>query len=202
MRKKTDHKHLFPIINAMVDKAVEDVEEEGEKVSCQKGCDHCCHLLVEVAWEEAYELVEWVNDQDDVVKNEVLEKISKAASEAKRVFSKREDTKIFMEPLDDDIEIPDEVYDDYFYGKKRPCPFLLDGCCRAYEARPTACRLHLVTSDPDICSAEVTDESEFDYPDRFEELREECAPVISAIERKGVWGQLAVMVDSVVKETE
>ena len=197
MRK---HQHLFPIIDAVIEQAVEDVEEGGDKVACLHGCDHCCHLLVEISWEEANELVYWLEDQTPEKKEEIVQRVLSASTEAKELFSQNEGSKKFMEPCDDGSEIPDDTYDAYFYDKKRPCPFLESGSCVAYDSRPTPCRLHLVTSDPALCSADVVDSDEYDIQDRFEEMKEEAGPIITALEKDGRWGQMAIMVEAVLKE--
>jgi Fe-S-cluster containining protein len=60
--------------------------------------------------------------------------------------------------------------------------------CAAYEHRPTPCRLHLVTSDPQLCSAEVEHDDEYEILDRIEQLKDDSGPVIYALERDGRWG--------------
>ena len=49
---------MFSIVDAMVENAIADVKEEGAGVSCAKGCSYCCHLLVEISWEEARKIAE------------------------------------------------------------------------------------------------------------------------------------------------
>ena len=64
MTYKTVNQHIFPIIEVMMDKAMAEVEAEGEKISCAKGCNHCCYMLVEITWEEAIEYVNWLSAQE------------------------------------------------------------------------------------------------------------------------------------------
>ena len=198
--KKTTHKHLFPIINAMVDHAIAEVEEGGETVSCKAGCTHCCHLLIEISAEEAYELVEWTTQQLPPKRDAIIERVQAAAASTREVFNRREESRKFSEPLSESIEIPDDAFDEYFYEKKRPCPFLENDHCIAYESRPTPCRLHLVTSDPNLCSKDVGDEDDYEVPEEFETLREAATPVIEAVELDGRWAQFAIMVEAIMKE--
>ena len=199
--KDTKHKHLFPIINAMIDHAIAEVEEGGQEVTCRAGCTHCCHLLIEISAEEAAELVEWTSMQPLAEQQAVIKRVQAAAESAREVFNRRGETQKFSEPIREQLEIHDAAFDEYFYEKKRPCPFLGEGGrCVAYESRPTPCRLHLVTSDPALCSKDVGDEDDYEVPEEFETLREAVAPVIEAVELDGRWAQLAIMVEAIMKE--
>lgn len=198
---KADHTHLFPIIDAMVDRTIEAVEESGkDKITCKEGCSHCCHLIVEISWEEATQLSNWMEAQPEGIKERVWERVISAAEGAREVFSRSSETKSFMEPTESEEEIPDDVFDTYFYEKNRPCPFLELGKCVAYEARPTPCRLHLVTSPAEHCSRESGESKCFEVPDEVDELSEDASPVIEALQSDGRWGQMAIMVEAVMKE--
>ncbi len=195
---KNKHKNLFPIVDAMIDSAVEDIED---KITCFKGCSHCCHLLVEVSWEEAEMLVEFIKTQAKEKQVEYISKNKEAAVYAREIFSKRRTSHVFMKPTKEEFSIPEAVYDDYFDSENRPCPFLAnEGICSAYEYRPTSCRLHMVTSDPKFCSRESFESDDFCVPDRIDELKEEAAPVICSVEFDGRWGQMAIMVEAVLKQ--
>ena len=200
---KRKHQHLFPIIDQMINIAVDDVEEEGLQVTCKPGCTHCCHLLVEVAWEEAVELAKWIMAQPLDRQIHFKKKISDSAVGAREIFQRKEETHKYLKPTHLDMDIPDDVFDIYFYEKVRPCPMLEDDRCVAYESRPTACRLHMVTSDPALCAREAEEEDEdYDIPDRFDELKNETEPVIQSCELDGRWGQLAILVEAALEELE
>lgn len=194
------HQHLFPIINHMIDEAVEDIREDGEDITCTRGCDHCCHLLVESSWEEARELAIWLANQPARKKTAVYKRLKASAEDARELFKRRKSTKKFMEPYRGEASITDEAYDEYFYERKRPCPFLEKSGCVAYESRPTPCRLHMVTSDPYYCRFDVDNEEGYDYPDSFDELKDNAAHPIGAVEKDGRWGHLAIMVEAVINE--
>lgn len=199
--KLRNQEHLFPIIDSMIDNAVEELSEEGEQISCKAGCDHCCHLLVEVSWAEAYELAAWIEQresEDD--KAYFLNSVATMAAEAREVFSRKKSGRRFMKPLHSDDDMKDWMYDVWFYEKKRPCPFLKEGLCAAYEVRPSPCRLHLVTSDPELCRYDTASEDDTDVPESIEEIKEELGPIITAINGEGSWGHIAIMVEAVLKE--
>ena len=79
-------RHTFTIIDNMVDEAIEEAQEAGDTVTCKKGCAHCCHLLVEVSWEEARELASWLVALEPEKQSYFKEKVFKAAQSAKNVF--------------------------------------------------------------------------------------------------------------------
>lgn len=199
---KTLHQHLFPIIDAMVDHASKEVANDGKSISCKPGCTHCCHLLIEVSWEEACELAEWVLSQDEENKELYLQRINSNAEEAKEFFRKYKGYEDLSGPITDDRELADTIYDDYFYGKSRPCPMLVDNLCTAYEQRPTSCRLHLVASDPKLCAADCGDDDEYDIPDEIEELKEHASHVLEAVEKDGRWGHFGIVLQSAIKEKQ
>ncbi len=198
----TLHKHVFSVLDAMASEAVQDLEEEGARVSCRKGCCFCCHLLVEVSWEEARELAEWVQALPQPRRSRMIDRISAASSSARALLEKRSRTRKFAQPYKGDGSLPEYIYDEYFYEQRRPCPFLDFGQCSAYSRRPTVCRLHLVTSPPELCSWEVQSEKEYQIPERVEQLKRETAPILRAADRDGRWGILAIMVEAVLKEAE
>ena len=198
--KSRNQQHLFPIIDAMIDNAIEEASENGETITCKPGCDHCCHLLVEISWSEAYELAQWiVNLPTKEEQEKFYMSVASTAIEAREVFSRKKSGRRFMQPLYSEDDMPDWMYDAWFYEKKRPCPFLVDGLCAAYEVRPSPCRLHLVSSDPDLCRYDVEDDTDYEVPDSLEEVKEELGPVITAINGEGAWGQMAIMVEAVLK---
>lgn len=200
---RTNNKHVYPIIDIMIDKAVDDVRESGEKISCKKGCDHCCHLLVEVAWDEALELAYWIKDQPEPNQSEFVNKVRHNAAEARAVFSQHPAGKRYCQPVTDLEDIPAELFDDYFYNKRRPCPFLQDKSCLVYAYRPSPCRMHLVVSDPVFCSADPQmQDKEIETPELVEEVAEEIEPVLVATSEDPRWGQMGIMVEAALQSIE
>ncbi|MEZ4754566.1 MAG: hypothetical protein R3A13_09720 [Bdellovibrionota bacterium] len=118
--KVSPHKHLFPIIDAMVDQAITDVENDGQKISCRAGCTHCCYLLIEISKEEAVELAEWTSQQLPAKSQQIIARVVEAATNAKELFSRRKESEQFTKPQIQREDIPDVVFDEYFYETKRP----------------------------------------------------------------------------------
>jgi Fe-S-cluster containining protein len=192
---------LFPIVDELVDSAVHEFRKTGGAISCKKGCNHCCHLLIEISWEEAVELAIWLSRQTPSYQKSFLTRLAANVDAAREFFRSRRSRRArnFAEVVQGPNELPDSTYDDYFYkSAPRPCPFLVNGICSAYEARPTPCRLHLVSTDPKFCSAEEPDPAEYDVPQELESVKEDLGPVISALERDGRWGHFGIVLQEVL----
>jgi uncharacterized protein len=199
--KSRNYNHLLHTIDVMVDSAVADIKKEGEKISCAKGCSYCCYLLVEISWEEATILAEWLNAQHPKIKQELIQNIHHNAQTARDIFARYKSAQKYMKPYRGDMKLSESVYDRYFYKNNIPCPFLYENACAAYEARPTPCRLHMVTSDSKLCSREVPEETPgYHVPEQIETLRDEVVPITSAFYQDGRWGQLGIMVEAALQE--
>ena len=201
MKKLRPHQHLYPIINIMVESTVEAIEADDKTISCQKGCDHCCHLLVEISWEEARELAYWLVEQPKATQKQVLKNIKENVDAADTVFNRRKNwTRYNKANPSDTPDYPDALCDHYFYKENIPCPFLKEGGCQAYVARPTVCRFHMVTSPATLCQRTVRDNDDYEVPDEIDTLSEEVAPIHRDLCEKDRWGHLGTMVATVLKE--
>jgi hypothetical protein len=111
-----------------VDEVLEtSIAGRGVKVACERGCNYCCHLRVEVQPVEAFALAAWLRRTAAGARlHEVIAKL-RANVEKSRALGAE--------------------------GRKRTtlaCALLGDdGTCTAYEARPAQCRRYHSTSvDP------------------------------------------------------
>lgn len=109
-------------------RVAEVVRRSGAKVSCKKGCIHCCALMCSITAPEAEYL-------------------------AKEICA-REDWYKWITKLGDHAHLIQDVMDQGEWFRKRVlCPLLGDDdLCAFYDARPAACRYHIVVSDPELCS--------------------------------------------------
>ncbi len=199
--KNSSNKDLYSVIDQMIDNAVDELAADNMCISCKKGCAHCCHLLIEVSWEEALELAQWVKQLPVQKRQQYIERIQANAADARNLFSQTKRGRRFMNPVEGDYKIPDKLFNDYFYQARRPCPFLVDNVCSAYDHRPSPCRLHLVTSPAKYCSADSEDyDDKVDVPDAFEGVRDDIGPVISHLHRDPRWGHFGIMVEAALQE--
>ena len=115
-------------------------DENGTVPSCKKGCCHCCqhHILMDRA--EAHVLMQFVrrelsSDQINDLRHRTHQWHALDQSSPGRTPSAT-------------IQAPVDLSD-----YTRCCPLLVNGACIAYSARPVVCRVHLVSSDPQLCRA-------------------------------------------------
>jgi len=197
MKEERYQKYLYPLLDRFMNDAIHELDEAETPISCRKGCSHCCYLLIEVDWYEAMILAKWVMEQDEAKRTPLIKSIRANAKEARALFSKAKVGKTFMQPTDKDADIPDALFNDYFFKKRRPCPFLEEGACTVYSHRPSPCRLHVVTSPSEYCSADPEyAEKEIDVPESVEAIAEEIGPVMVRLDQDGRWGHLGIMVEA------
>lgn len=196
------HQHVFPVLDALIAKALDELSETNTEITCEKGCNHCCYLLVEISMEEAQTLVAWLAQQPAEIRKKLIGKIQKNAKDARKLFANSEHNKAHVGAVDITSEINEDCFNEYFYGKRRPCPFNENRSCLAYDVRPSACRLHMVSSDPLLCRHDIEDSEDYEVPDRIEELRDEFAPINTAVAKDGRWGHLGILVEIALKEAE
>jgi Fe-S-cluster containining protein len=96
-------------INQLLAQASQHLQDAGAGIACRVGCNFCCHLQVRVLPHEAIALFRYLKSQ-------------MPAATAQRVRAK----------IDDYTALPSPPL-------RRPCAFLIDGECSAYEVRPSAC---------------------------------------------------------------
>ena len=101
--------------------------------ACRSGCDHCCHIPVTISSTEA----------------QLLSQASgrKAVRPARAVRADQCSTA-------EGLQAAEAVLRDV---ARSPCPFLADGRCSVYAARPAACRLLLNMDDDDLLCRLVDD---------------------------------------------
>lgn len=95
--------------------------------ACSSGCSHCCHIPVTITRVEADLLARAAG--------------RKASTPAQLVdLAEQTDPQSALQALDDQLRS----------AAPGPCPFLSDGRCSVYDARPLACRVLLNLDDDDL----------------------------------------------------
>jgi Fe-S-cluster containining protein len=115
-------KQLYHIVDSLNSSLLERAGKDGHPADCKMGCSYCCHQTVLATPYELFFLAELVKTK---FKGDALETIK---TRAKNKMDKT--SKLSMERL---------------LKYKEPCPLLhpTEGFCRAYQARPMACRIYL-----------------------------------------------------------
>lgn len=113
-------------IHQMVDAEME--QEKSIPISCTKGCNHCCHMEVEITSDEALILKGILADGFAIDRDRFIRQSQR--------------------PLQD------ETWRRRHFHPENRCIFLAaDGACSVYEARPVMCRRHTVTSPAVHCQS-------------------------------------------------
>jgi len=195
------NKHLFPLIDQLIEEASEDLAKQGTPVTCRDGCAYCCHLLIEITWEEAMELAHWILDQPDEIKQKFIKNVKDNAAKARKLFLRNKKTAFVAEPIKDKKTIPAKIFDVYFYKLQEPCPMLDNNRCGAYEHRPIPCRMHVATSPNILCSYLINhDEIEEEIPKEIEDIQDDVGDVISHLHKDERWGHFGIMVEAALNE--
>lgn len=106
--------------------------------SCRKGCSSCCYALVHTTLPEAMAVAE-----------EIFTNATHAKLRPTLAGLLRDQLKVAAEGVRRGVK-------DYYFKARVPCVFLKHGACSIYASRPSACRLHYVISEPELCSPAVT----------------------------------------------
>lgn len=118
-------KQLYLIVDQLIESFLKRTETEGNPSDCKKGCAYCCHQTVLVA---PYEMLFLADFLQKKFMQAPLDAIRQKARDKSQNTSN-----LGLETL---------------LKYKGPCPLLhpTEGYCRAYQARPMACRIYLSSS--------------------------------------------------------
>lgn len=142
---------LLPLIqgfaDAVVGSAIKEVEAEGEKISCKKGCGACCRQLVPIAEAEARRLHALVEHLPEPQQRKIRARFADARRrlEGSGLLEKLQHSDGWSEGEGRAIGLE-------YFGQGIPCPFLEEESCSIYADRPVACREYLVTSPAENCA--------------------------------------------------
>lgn len=113
----------YESIDGLIDSFRNRCEREGMKVDCRKGCNYCCSQAVLASTHEILVIDRFLKDRLD---EPALEGIRLRCAE-KHTATRDMTAMQFLHYL-------------------HPCPFLSEGGCLIYPARPMACRCYLSSS--------------------------------------------------------
>lgn len=114
---------MYEAIDNLIDSLTEFASNQGQNISCKKGCEWCCHQPVfaldyELEYLSNYLAMNFTSAQQEEIKTLAIKKQKK------------------LQPLEGNDLL----------NAKHACPLLKDGACIAYSARPMACRIYLSTN--------------------------------------------------------
>ena len=126
-------RRLYQAVDGLLDSFRNRSAAEGKPVACRRGCHWCCHQAVFSGTHETHFIREYVKDLFSAGEQEELHRRS------------REKSALTLQKTVKEL-----------YLVRKACPFLDQGYCRIYEARPMACRIYL-SSSVESCRKEHQD---------------------------------------------
>ncbi|WP_421999800.1 YkgJ family cysteine cluster protein [Reyranella sp.] len=131
---------ILPALQGLVN-AVVAAAEQGQAISCRKGCGACCRQLVPVSRTEGERLLELVRALPPRRREALAGRF--AAAEAA----------IETAGLGERRGRSDRDLSTAYFALGVPCPFLEEESCSIHPDRPLICREYLVTSPPERCAS-------------------------------------------------
>jgi Fe-S-cluster containining protein len=135
------------LANAIVSAAEEDVIEQGETISCKKGCGACCRQLVPISQVEARRIRDLVEEMPETRRTEIRERFAQARARLQEsgVLAQLESREQWAP---DGVE---KIGMEYF-RLGIACPFLEEESCSIHLDRPITCREYLATTPAEYCA--------------------------------------------------
>lgn len=136
--------------NALVD----TLASQGGKITCRKGCTHCCSHYVAVPLAHGIVIVDYLYGRKELLKNFIQNYETwrhKGLALSKSIDSTR--TRAFSSslPIQDIIAVTRPLSMRYL-EMGIPCPFLANDACVIYPVRPMPCAGQYSVSPPGWCA--------------------------------------------------
>lgn len=133
----------YPLLKHVIYVPLEGIlKSTNNQIACKKGCSHCCSRIVVTTRVEVLALIDYILAFTDFDTHAIKEKVG-----------------IHSRMLADFLNARSQGKDEnaIWFGRDIPCPFLTDGVCSVYEARPLSCRIYHSTDQAEKCKANVRD---------------------------------------------
>jgi Fe-S-cluster containining protein len=136
---------LYSAVDELLESFVQRSASEGVPAACKKGCSWCCYQKVFAVTHELLYLHDHLMQQGNADKEgEILER-ARGKSRLTDGTKEKEQLKV-----------------------RAACPFLEEGSCMVYEARPMACRIYLSSSVRSCRTTYDHPENGNSFPELFE----------------------------------
>ncbi len=160
-RKRRDYcvefiKKKQDVIKEIQDSQAEAVKAKGEKITCHKGCDYCCHFYMHANIQECEAIVYYLYNN-----NNVYEAYIKNYTEWRKKLSENGDifkncARLWYEKGKQDAGQKEELAfseeSNRYRDQDIACPFLVDGSCSIYEVRPYLCVGTVASTPSEWCA--------------------------------------------------
>ena len=115
---------LYVVVDGLLESFLQRLASDGVPADCKKGCSWCCQQQVFAVSHEFLYLQEYVHrNLSQVVRDRILARAREKV----------------MLTMNKSIEEQQKI--------RAACPFLEEGSCLVYEARPMTCRIYLSASE-------------------------------------------------------
>lgn len=149
-----EYRRILPQIYSNLRNACTKTLEEGEQISCRKGCCYCCYQHVWVTLGEGIVIVDYLYSHDGVLNSfldeypqwrEFVGNISRELDAAYNSAIQDHDPDAILRQADNPLILS-------YYDIQVHCPFLVNSSCSIYEVRPWNCAGIYSTSPCEWCS--------------------------------------------------
>ena len=147
---------IVPLAHTVADKIIDVTvakkERDGDIIPCQRRCAACCSYLVPVSVPEAF----WLLKEIFTGPNPQRRKMMRACLLASRRILKHQPHELFISQKPQTLQGLSELdlLSNWYKNLKLQCPFLDNQICTIYQARPLACKEHMVTGSAKACKGE------------------------------------------------
>jgi Fe-S-cluster containining protein len=137
----------------------------GKNIACRRGCIHCCSSSVQASIQECEAIVYYMYQHDEVFQSFLLRypewrqqlrqngDIFKDSMELWQTEVTPENEQLIMQRNEQEIK--------RYYRQGILCPFLKDGSCSIYEARPYSCAALVALNSPEYCRPDSPIKSDY-----------------------------------------
>ncbi len=174
----------------------------GETITCEVGCAHCCRQLVPVSPIEAKRLAEVVERMPPDVKTRTEARFAEALGRMESIGllePNKPPPRLELRAKPGVLSPWHDVSRRYF-DAHIDCPFLEEERCVVYDERPLPCREYMVTSPVEACRTLSDDvravdrlawgsEALTDAGNAVQQRRDPLVPLPLALEWAHVWGR-------------
>lgn len=146
--------------------SIDDIASESVFPSvCSAGCSHCCYQAIDAFRPEIPKIQSYVAEMPTALKQSIAAEAAEWVRDYNTFFKSHK----FWDGAKyhgDDPSLPsthqfninvastryEEVVNQFNDERPRKCPFLQKGLCSIYPVRPSMCRAHFQTENPDACA--------------------------------------------------
>jgi Fe-S-cluster containining protein len=154
---RTPLPQVLPLAHALADAvtrmAEQSLEQQGEKITCRKGCAACCRTMIPIAEVEAHGLRDLVDRLPEPRRTRIRERFADAL---RRLEQTGRLARLRARARWKDADHRENQVEYFRLGIA--CPFLENEACSIYGERPASCREFLVTSPAEKCAMPTNEE--------------------------------------------